>query len=121
MPWFPYVLALVVLLFAYSTMIAYCYYGTKAANYLFGESAAVDVCYKLFFLGDDHIRRDDGFLAAGRLRRRDLLPDGGAEHHRPVPAGTGREARDGQLLRAPRSAARSAPTREAPEHLLGSP
>jgi AGCS family alanine or glycine:cation symporter len=50
MPWFPYVLALVVLLFAYSTMIAYCYYGTKAANYLFGESATVDVAYKLFYL-----------------------------------------------------------------------
>ena len=48
--WFPYVLAVVVLLFAYSTMISYCYYGTKAANYLFGESAAVDVCYKLFYL-----------------------------------------------------------------------
>jgi AGCS family alanine or glycine:cation symporter len=40
----------VVLLFAYSTMISYCYYGTKAANYLFGESATVDVCYKLFYL-----------------------------------------------------------------------
>lgn len=50
MPWFPYVLAVVVLLFAYSTMIAYCYYGTKAANYLFGETAAVDVSYKLFYL-----------------------------------------------------------------------
>lgn len=50
MPWFPYALALVVLLFAYSTMIAYCYYGTKAANYLFGETAAIDVSYKLFYL-----------------------------------------------------------------------
>jgi len=50
MPWFPYVLAIVVLLFAYSTMIAYCYYGTKAANYLFGESRTVDTCYKLFYL-----------------------------------------------------------------------
>lgn len=50
MPWFPYVLALVVFLFAYSTMISYCYYGTKAANYLFGETRAVDVSYKLFFL-----------------------------------------------------------------------
>jgi AGCS family alanine or glycine:cation symporter len=49
-PWFPYVLALVVLLFAYSTMISYCYYGTKAANYLFGETRVVDVSYKLFFL-----------------------------------------------------------------------
>jgi AGCS family alanine or glycine:cation symporter len=50
MPWFPYVLAVVVMLFAYSTMISYCYYGTKAANYLFGETKTVDVSYKLFFL-----------------------------------------------------------------------
>ncbi len=50
MPWFPYVLAVVVVLFAYSTMIAYCYYGTKAANYLFGETTTVDVSYKLFYL-----------------------------------------------------------------------
>ncbi|MBK6288908.1 MAG: alanine:cation symporter family protein [Pseudomonadales bacterium] len=50
MPWFPYVLAVVVLMFAYSTMISYCYYGTKAANYLFGESNTVDICYKLFYL-----------------------------------------------------------------------
>lgn len=50
MPWFPNVLAIVVLLFAYSTMIAYCYYGVKAASYLFGESRAVDTGYKLFYL-----------------------------------------------------------------------
>jgi len=50
MPWFPNVLAVVVLLFAYSTMIAYCYYGVKAATYLFGESRAVDLGYKGFYL-----------------------------------------------------------------------
>ena len=50
MPWFPYVLAVVVLMFAYSTMIAYAYYGTKAATYLFGESRTVDVGYKVFYL-----------------------------------------------------------------------
>lgn len=50
MPWFPYVLAVVVLMFAYSTMIAYAYYGTKAATYLFGESKYVDIGYKLFYL-----------------------------------------------------------------------
>lgn len=50
MPRFPYVLAIVVLLFAYSTMISYCYYGTKAANYLFGETRAVDIGYRLFYL-----------------------------------------------------------------------
>ena len=50
MPWFPWVLAIVVLLFAYSTMISYCYYGTKAAAYLFGEGPKVELTYKLFYL-----------------------------------------------------------------------
>jgi AGCS family alanine or glycine:cation symporter len=50
LPWFPEVLAVVVLLFAYSTMIAYAYYGAKAATYLFGESRFVDLGYKLFYL-----------------------------------------------------------------------
>lgn len=50
LPWFPYVLGIVVLMFAYSTMIAYAYYGTKAATYLFGETRAVDLGYKLFYL-----------------------------------------------------------------------
>jgi AGCS family alanine or glycine:cation symporter len=49
MPWFPVVLAVVVMLFAYSTMISYAYYGTKAANYLFGESRAVDIGYKAIY------------------------------------------------------------------------
>jgi len=49
MPWFPVVLAFVVMLFAYSTMISYAYYGTKAATYLFGESRAVDIGYKVFY------------------------------------------------------------------------
>lgn len=50
MPWFPWVLAFVVLLFAYSTMISYCYYGTKAAAYLFGEGPKVEFTYKMIYL-----------------------------------------------------------------------
>ena len=50
LPWFPEVLAMVVMLFAYSTMISYAYYGTKAAAYLFGESRFVELSYKSFFL-----------------------------------------------------------------------
>lgn len=50
MPWFPYVLAVAVFLFAYSTMISYSYYGMKAATYLFGESGVVELAYKLLFL-----------------------------------------------------------------------
>jgi alanine or glycine:cation symporter, AGCS family len=39
----------VVMLFAYSTMISYAYYGAKAATYLFGETRTVDVVYKAFY------------------------------------------------------------------------
>lgn len=48
--WFPWVLALAVLLFAYSTMISWSYYGLKAWTYLFGESRTTDIVYKLLFL-----------------------------------------------------------------------
>lgn len=36
LPWFPYLLTLAVLLFAYSTMISWSYYGLKGFDYLFG-------------------------------------------------------------------------------------
>src|SRR5690606_33367951 len=47
--WFPYLLAVSVLLFAFSTMLAWSYYGEKAACYLFGESRPVALAYKLLF------------------------------------------------------------------------
>lgn len=47
--WFPYVLAVAVVLFAYSTMISWSYYGTKAWTYLFGESKASDLTFKFIF------------------------------------------------------------------------
>ncbi|MGY2085914.1 alanine/glycine:cation symporter family protein [Blastococcus sp. SYSU DS0539] len=47
--WFPIVLAVAVILFAYSTMLAWSYYGLKAATYLFGESMIVDRTWKLIF------------------------------------------------------------------------
>lgn len=47
--WFPYVLTLAVLLFAFSTMIAWSYYGLKAWTYLFGESKRAEVVYKAIF------------------------------------------------------------------------
>ena len=49
--WFPYVLALAVILFAFSTMIAWSYYGNKAWTYLFGENKLSDLVYKLSFCG----------------------------------------------------------------------
>jgi len=49
--WFPYVLTIAVLLFAFSTMISWSYYGLKATTYLLGDSKAVDVGFKIFFCG----------------------------------------------------------------------
>jgi AGCS family alanine or glycine:cation symporter len=48
--WFPWVLTLAVVLFAFSTMISWSYYGLKAWTYLFGESVLTDAVYKLLFL-----------------------------------------------------------------------
>ncbi len=48
--WFPWVLTLAVVLFAFSTMISWSYYGLKAWTYLFGESKITDTVYKVMFL-----------------------------------------------------------------------
>jgi len=48
--WFPYVLTLAVVLFAFSTMISWSYYGLKCWTFLFGESRASDFTYKILFL-----------------------------------------------------------------------
>ncbi len=48
--WFPWVLTVAVVLFAFSTMISWSYYGLKCWTYLFGESKAADTTYKLLFL-----------------------------------------------------------------------
>jgi alanine or glycine:cation symporter, AGCS family len=47
--WFPYVLALAVLLFAFSTMISWSYYGLKAWTYLFGEGKTKELVFKVIF------------------------------------------------------------------------
>jgi AGCS family alanine or glycine:cation symporter len=49
--WFPYILAIAVFLFAYSTMITWSYYGVKSVGFLFGERAWVELAYKIFFCG----------------------------------------------------------------------
>jgi len=49
-PWFPWVLTVAVVLFAFSTMISWSYYGLKAWTYLFGESLVTDAVYKILFL-----------------------------------------------------------------------
>ncbi|NGN66782.1 alanine:cation symporter family protein [Streptomyces sp. A7024] len=48
-PWFPYVLALAVLLFALSTVITWGYYGMKCWTYLFGRGKASEAIYKVTF------------------------------------------------------------------------
>ena len=48
--WFPYVLALAVILFAYSTMLAWSYYGLKCWTFLFGETRGAEYTYKTLFL-----------------------------------------------------------------------
>jgi AGCS family alanine or glycine:cation symporter len=48
--WFPYLLAVTVFLFAFSTLITWSYYGQKAAAYLFGENKYVEITYKIAFL-----------------------------------------------------------------------
>ena len=46
--WFPYVLALTVFLFAYSTMITWSYYGVKAITFIFGERDWIAILFKIF-------------------------------------------------------------------------
>ena len=47
--WFPFVLSIAVILFALSTMVSWSYYGLKSWTFLFGESKAADVSYKVLF------------------------------------------------------------------------
>ena len=47
--WFKYVLALAVILFAFSTMISWSYYGLKAWTYLFGEGKTKELVFKVIF------------------------------------------------------------------------
>ncbi len=46
--WFPYVLSVAVILFAYSTMISWSYYGERCWVYLFGDNSSL--AYRIVFL-----------------------------------------------------------------------
>ncbi|NOX52149.1 MAG: alanine:cation symporter family protein [Gammaproteobacteria bacterium] len=48
--WSPIPLSVAAILFAYSTMIAWSYYGLKAFTYLVGDSFIAELGFKLFFL-----------------------------------------------------------------------
>ncbi len=47
--WFPLVLTVAVVLFAFSTMISWSYYGYQAWTYLFGRSRNTEYTYKIIF------------------------------------------------------------------------
>ncbi|WP_439881436.1 alanine/glycine:cation symporter family protein [Pontibacter sp. MBLB2868] len=47
--WFPLVLAAAVILFAFSTMITWSYYGLKSWTYLFGNNKAAEISFKVLF------------------------------------------------------------------------
>lgn len=49
-PWFKYVLIIAIMLFAFSTMISWSYYGLKSWTYLFGISKTSEIVYKVLFL-----------------------------------------------------------------------
>lgn len=49
-PWFKYVLLVAIILFAFSTMISWSYYGMKAWTFLFGNTKKMENVYKIVFL-----------------------------------------------------------------------
>jgi AGCS family alanine or glycine:cation symporter len=48
-PWFPYVLAVVVMLFAYSTLISWSYYGMEGFIYIFGAKRASKATFNTIY------------------------------------------------------------------------
>lgn len=50
LPWFPVVLAVAVVMFAFSTMISWSYYGMKATSYLFGDNPVAEQVFKVVFV-----------------------------------------------------------------------
>lgn len=48
-PWFPYVLTIAVVLFAFSTMISWSYYGLQSWLFLFGKTKRNTITYKVLF------------------------------------------------------------------------
>ena len=47
--WFPYLLSFAVVLFAFSSMISWSYYGHQAWSFLFGRSKRMEYLYKTIF------------------------------------------------------------------------
>jgi AGCS family alanine or glycine:cation symporter len=49
-PGFSYILTIAIVLFAFSTMISWSYYGLQSWKYLFGKGKTADMVYKILFL-----------------------------------------------------------------------
>jgi AGCS family alanine or glycine:cation symporter len=49
-PGFSYILTIAIVLFAFSTMISWAYYGLQSWKYLFGTGKTADLVYKVVFL-----------------------------------------------------------------------
>ena len=49
LPWFPAILSIAVILFAFSTMISWEYYGDKSLRFIFGESKVSYYAFKIVF------------------------------------------------------------------------
>jgi AGCS family alanine or glycine:cation symporter len=49
-PWFKYILLISILLFAFSTMISWSYYGMKSFTFLFGNTKKMENLFKVIFL-----------------------------------------------------------------------
>ena len=77
-PWFPYVLTIAVVLFAFSTMLSWSYYGLQSWMYLFGRSKAADYTYKILFCSVRHFRICSELRCRYRLLRRHDLCYGSA-------------------------------------------
>lgn len=50
LPGFSYILTVAIILFAFSTMISWSYYGLQSWKYLFGRGKTADILYKILFL-----------------------------------------------------------------------
>lgn len=48
--WFPIILSICIILFAFSTVLSYAYYGEKAMGYVFKGSRVAEYAYKIFYI-----------------------------------------------------------------------
>ena len=90
--WFPYVLAVAVVLFAFSTMISWSYYGLKAWTFLLAKAKKTGIVFKVIFACSSLSAPRPIFVRVIDFRCGDLR-DGGGQHHRPVLPDADRQAR----------------------------